>query len=143
LSEDGKVDLWDPSKGNKVTTLEVPKGIREHLVFSPDSRSLAVQGGDFHVHVLTLRGQEIAAFRPSSLQRMWYYPRGNNLAIFEGGRVITIWNVTRGQKVQDFEMEGTNFHTLAFDEDQGRMIIVVDNKIQVYDVRDWKLGVGE
>ena len=137
--EDGVIRIWDVAARKEIRTLPArPKGKPSHLLFSPDSRMLAVgfAGRDDAVQLFDSLGKLLRTLPVlPNLTGLAYAPDGKLLATASEGHGVSTWNVTEGRRVRGYGTSEGAGGGLAFSPD-GRLLAAAgpDGVISLFDV---------
>ncbi len=138
------VNIWDAHSGKLIRNLSGPAGPKKYenevttLVFSPDSRSLAVgyapQNNGDSVHVFDVEtGKRLRVMHPSGLAQSY-------LAFLDGGRYLgyeddgfNVHNVLTGKRVQQFNDNAAyalspDGQYLAAGMNEGKTLKIIDRR---------------
>jgi WD40 repeat protein len=131
-----KVLLWDLQKRQLIQTLEGNDDPVQAVRFSPDSKTLAVGGGDFAPEMPTIRLWDLATSKviqtfvghKPQLRGAWitclaFSPDGKTLASSSQDATIRLWDVTKGMEIR--RLPGTLLNAVAFAPD-GKTLVCGD-----------------
>ncbi len=124
VGEQDAMALWDPATGKRLRGLGERKGWREILAFSPDSRTLALVGGDRPAHQdameiilwetatghvrCRLTGHEHQALRAA------FSPNGRIIASAAAEETIRVWDAPTGKQIGELTGHRGRVDSLAF-----------------------------
>ena len=92
------IQLWDMNTGTSLSTFSVKGGI-SRLVFSPDRKTLAVEGQDANLRLWDIPTKNLCTTITGymdSVGALVYSPDGTMLASGHWGGEIRVWNTTTG-----------------------------------------------
>jgi WD40 repeat protein len=140
------VKLWNPATGALERTLDTGEAQPWSAAFSPDSKTLVVGGqkGD-HSGEVTLWDAQTGKLKHTLAQAKFvtavaFSPDGKMVAGSDGGELVQVWNVEKGELISSLKGNRRGPRTLAFLSDS--QIVAVggsDGKVRLWDVRTGKL----
>jgi WD40 repeat protein len=158
LSPDGKlvasgdaskktVTLWNAATGALERTFSTGKTQPWSLVFSPDCKILAIGGqNDDHSGQVQLWDTQTWAMKHVSNQEHYvnqvaFSPDGKMAASSEGGELVQVSNVEKGQVILSLKGHKHGHRTVAFSPD-GKILAAggPDGKVRLWDVQTGKLN---
>lgn len=95
LHDSGDVLLWDIATGHALKPLQARGPTHGGFLFSPDSKHLAVPGGQGRVTVYEIRTGErqILPVNRSDARPLCFTPDGKRLLVAAGANLLQIWNI--------------------------------------------------
>lgn len=143
VDHEGRVELWDPDRGQLRATLDDVGVLLDRLVFSPDGSRLAAAGMEGRVMVWDLEsGERTAAYvgHEGRIIALAFTPDGRGLATAGYDPYVRVWDVRTGEC--RLELAGDDegvVRTLAFTPDGTRLVTGGDDGA----ARVWDAATGE
>ncbi|KAJ5337402.1 NACHT nucleoside triphosphatase [Penicillium brevicompactum] len=134
--------IWDPTTGQSVLTLEGHSGPVFSIAWSHDRSRIASASFDKTVRIWHLAtGKRVSTFK-----RYWdwvtliaWLQDGKRLALASGGKTITIWDSTTGRSVSTLEGHSGPVCSTAWSPDGSRVASASDDKT----IRIWDPTTGQ
>ncbi|NOZ88011.1 MAG: protein kinase [Deltaproteobacteria bacterium] len=113
----GRVELWDPYVGQRITSFDGHDSSVKTLAFSPDGKLLASGGNDRLVRIWSVSDgalfQDLQGHE-GSVQSLAFSPDGKFLASGGRDRTVRIWDLSQKMPVKEVKGQSGRITSLAF-----------------------------
>jgi WD40 repeat protein/serine/threonine protein kinase len=132
----GGVQVWDAQTGQKLLFLKAPSGPVWRVVYSPDGKRLASDGGGGMVHVWDAQtGQELLSFKGAGWSPV-FSPDGKRLASASYDNTVKVWDAQTARELLSLKGHADSVRSLAYSPDGKRLASAsYDNTVRVWDAQ--------